>query len=88
MINTDNDPIPLRAVPRPTDNHGDPRPGASQQSPEDDARARAQACYAEIAQVLQKHRCIIQAVIQEPEPVGRDGSRVQLQAAYGVIPQV
>ncbi len=57
-------------------------------SPEDEARARAQLCYTEIAAVLQKHRCIIQPVIDAPEAVGRDGSCIQIRAQYGIVPQV
>jgi len=59
-------------------------------NPEDRAaaRARAIACGEEIAAVLKKHSCRIMPYIGEPEPVGRDGSKLIIQASYGIIPDV
>lgn len=51
-----------------------------------EARKRAQECAAEIAEVLARFECSILPFIAEPEPVGRDGSKLIIQASYGVVP--
>ena len=52
------------------------------------ARARAIKCGEELSEVLKKHRCRIVPYIAEPEPVGRDGTKLMVQAAYGIIPDI
>ena len=52
------------------------------------ARARAMKCGQELADLLAKHRCRIVPYIAEPEPVGRDGAKLMIQAAYGIIPDI
>lgn len=55
-------------------------------SPEDLARARAQACSAELQAVLRRHRCRIAPQLTA-EPIGTDGGRAILAAAYAIVPE-
>ena len=64
----------------------DPKLKLPEQSPEDEMRERAAACGAELAKVLEKHRCRIVPFLAPPEPVGNDGSKIIVSASYGVYP--
>lgn len=62
-----------------------PEPRPAPETPEQ-ARSRAQRCHEAIAAVCAEHHCRVVAMLRDPEPVGRDGSTVQLQAAYAIVP--
>jgi len=50
-----------------------------------EAQARAQACNAELAQVLQRYGCVIQPyIVPTLEPVGQMGDCAQISASYGI----
>jgi hypothetical protein len=51
-----------------------------------DMRQRAEACGAELQQVLARHRCFIQPYLQPVEPVGNDGSKAMVTAGYAILP--
>jgi len=52
------------------------------------AKARANQCAHDLSLVLEHHRCRIMPVIRpdQVEPVGLDGSKVQITATYYVAP--
>jgi len=52
----------------------------------DQMRQRAEDCGKEIHEVLTRHRCRIIPYLTTPEPVGQDGSRAIIGAAFGVFP--
>jgi hypothetical protein len=62
-----------------------PTPPADEKARQD-MRQRAEACGAELQQVLTKHRCFIQPFLQPVEPVGNDGSKAMVTASYAVLP--
>ena len=73
----------------PTDAATPAAPLAEASSPqvEDPAlKKRAEACAAGIARVLAEHRCRIVSYLQDPEPVGRDGSAALIRTSFGIVP--
>jgi hypothetical protein len=50
------------------------------------AHARAQQCSDAIGAALTKFHCRLVPYVTEPEPVGRDGTKMQIGAAVTIIP--
>jgi hypothetical protein len=61
-------------------------PPSPQLTPQQEAAGRAQQCGERIQQLCTEYRCRIVPFLRAPEPVGVDGSRMLIQASYGVIP--
>jgi hypothetical protein len=55
-------------------------------TPQQEAQQRAHECGQRIQQLCADYRCRIVPFLRAPEPVGVDGSRMLIQASYGVIP--
>ena len=49
-------------------------------------RARAETCGLEIQRICDQPSCRIQPVLQQIEPIGNDGSRGMVSAAWVVVP--
>lgn len=63
-------------------------PPPSVEETQEQARRRAEQCYAEVAQVLARYRCHIQPFLRPLEAVGVDGSKALVSASYGIIPEL
>ena len=51
-----------------------------------EAAARAQKCGTAIEKVLAEHGCTILPYLMPAEPVGNDGAKAMISAAYGIFP--
>lgn len=54
--------------------------------PRIEAAQRAHACGKAVEAVLTEHGCRIAAYLQAAEPVGNDGSKAMISAAFGIFP--
>jgi len=54
------------------------------QSAASERAARAQACFDDLAALMQKYRCTLVPQWSALDPVGRDGRRVQLEVTFAV----
>ena len=62
-------------------------PVAPEPTPEEEAQARTKQCWQEVQQVLAKHRCRIQPILNRAVPVGEYGDTVQVSANVTIVPQ-
>ena len=61
-------------------------PAADAPDPRIEAAKRAQECGKAIEKVLAAHGCAIAAYLQPLEPVGNDGAKAMVTAAFGIFP--
>lgn len=85
--------VQLRPVPEPAKESAPlPPPGDASPAPapavesREDARARAERCYAHLRHVLAEHGCAIVPVLLPPKPVGDSGAEAIISATYSIVP--